>query len=164
MEYRKAIKSDYPEILIMYKAAINAMQNGGIHQWDDIYPAEDILTKDIENDEMYIGIINSDIAAAYTLNRQQDEQYNNGSWHYKGQNFLVLHRMCVNPAFQKMGIATQTGKHIEETLRREGFESIRLDTYSENPAALKLYDRLGYRKVGNVHFRKGLFYLFEKEL
>lgn len=53
---------------------------------------------------------------------------------------------------------------IEEILKTEGIQSIRLDTFSLNPYALKMYQTLGYQKVGEVKWRKGLFYLFEKQL
>jgi ribosomal protein S18 acetylase RimI-like enzyme len=53
---------------------------------------------------------------------------------------------------------------IEETLRARGVKAVRLDAFSLNPFALRLYERLGYEKTGEVTFRKGLFYLYEKDL
>ena len=53
---------------------------------------------------------------------------------------------------------------IEKLLRDRGIETIRLDAYSLNPAALRMYDKLGYKKVGKAVWRKGLFYLFEKKI
>lgn len=47
---------------------------------------------------------------------------------------------------------------------RQGTYSLRLDAFSENPFALKLYRSLGYRETGTAVFRKGKFYLFEKNL
>jgi ribosomal protein S18 acetylase RimI-like enzyme len=55
-------------------------------------------------------------------------------------------------------------KYAEDTLRSEGIEAVRLDAFSQNPAALRLYEKRGYEKVGEVTFRKGRFYLFEKKL
>jgi len=52
----------------------------------------------------------------------------------------------------------------EGVLINMGIKSVRLDTFSENPAALRLYEKLGYKNTGRVNFRKGLFYLFEKSL
>lgn len=40
----------------------------------------------------------------------------------------------------------------------------RLDAFTENPFALKLYDNLGYSRVGYADWRKGRFYLMEKYL
>ncbi len=49
-------------------------------------------------------------------------------------------------------------------LRDRGIESVRLDAFSLNPYALRMYEGLGYKKVGEANWRKGLFYLFEKNL
>lgn len=36
--------------------------------------------------------------------------------------------------------------------------------FIENPYALRLYDKCGYRNAGTVLWRKGEFYLMEKRL
>jgi RimJ/RimL family protein N-acetyltransferase len=41
---------------------------------------------------------------------------------------------------------------------------MRLDAFSENPRALRVYDRDGYRRAGQVRLRKGTFICFEKAL
>ena len=51
---------------------------------------------------------------------------------------------------------------IEEFLKGEGIETIRVDAFSLNPFALKMYEKAGYSKVGEANWWKGLFYLFEK--
>jgi ribosomal protein S18 acetylase RimI-like enzyme len=54
--------------------------------------------------------------------------------------------------------------HIEETLKKSGTESIRLDAFPQNPYAIKMYRKLGYKKVGDLTLRKGDFILMEKIL
>lgn len=53
---------------------------------------------------------------------------------------------------------------IESIIQSKGIETIRLDAFSQNPIALRMYENLGYKKVGEVNFRKGLFYLYEKKI
>ena len=79
-------------------------------------------------------------------------------------NYYVIHRLCVSSHFQKQGIGTRTVQHIEEQAKNIGAETIRLDAFTLNPHALKLYEKLGYREVGIANFRKGKFYLMEKKL
>ena len=55
-------------------------------------------------------------------------------------------------------------EHIEKTLKAQGIEAVRLDAFTKNPYALKLYERCGYHNVGMAHWRKGDFYLMEKYL
>lgn len=164
MEFKKASQSDLPNIMQIYRAAIKHMDDMGINQWDEIYPSEDIIKEDIVNTEMYIGLINSTIASAFTLSQRHDKEYENGNWRYDDLRYSVIHRLCVNPTYQNKRVGTQTMKFIEDILRSENVETVRLDAFSQNPAALRLYKKLGYNKVGEVNFRKGLFYLFEKKL
>ena len=49
-------------------------------------------------------------------------------------------------------------------LNEGGKRAIRLDAFSKNPFALKMYIALGYTVVGEARWRKGLFYLMEKVL
>ena len=66
--------------------------------------------------------------------------------------------------YQKCGVGSKTVKYIEDKVKLKGIESIRLDTFTLNPYSLRMYDKLGYKKVGMVHWRKGDFYLMEKRL
>lgn len=54
--------------------------------------------------------------------------------------------------------------HIENNLREQGVSSIRLDAFTQNPYALKMYQSIVYHITGEVNFRKGRFYLMEKEI
>jgi len=52
----------------------------------------------------------------------------------------------------------------EEYAIENNYKSIRLDAYSANVAAVRLYEKRGYNKIGQVFFphRKYPFYCFEK--
>lgn len=54
--------------------------------------------------------------------------------------------------------------YIENELRKQGVKAIRLDAFEKNPYALKLYEKLGFEKVGHAQWRKGRFLLMEKKL
>jgi len=164
MEFRKATPSDYTNIIQIYKSAILHLDEIGIHQWDEAYPSIDLLKEDIQAQQMYIGLIDNTIACAFTLNPNYEEEYTLGNWQYPSLPFLVLHRFCVDPIFQNKGIGAQAMKFMEDTLKAENFQSFRLDAFSKNPFSLRLYEKFGFAKVGEVHFSKGLFYLFEKKL
>jgi len=161
---RKANRKDINLVLEIFRSAINVMVANGILQWDDIYPDEKILYEDIQKNQMFLGEIDGKIVSIFTLNQECDEEYKNGNWNYKRSSFAVIHRFCVNTNFQHMGIGTKIMNIIEEMLKEDKIETIRLDAFSLNPYALKLYENLGYIKVGAVNWRKGLFYLYEKKL
>jgi len=161
---RKAITKDINTVVDIFRNAINVMDQNGISQWDDIYPDEKILSEDIQNNQMFVGEIGDKIVSVFVLNQECDEEYKNGNWKYKQSSFAVVHRLCVTANFQNMGVGTKTMNIIEEMLKKNNIESIRLDAFSLNPYAIKMYETLGYMSVGEATWRKGLFYLYEKKL
>lgn len=171
---------DLDGICALAADAIAYMEGQGILQWDELYPSREVFQKDIEADNLFIGydkcesdslhdkdcyaVSAAEPAVIYVLNQEFDEEYKNGKWADGTKSFYVIHRLCVNPKYQNRGIAQMTMAHIEKTLQAKGIESVRLDVFTKNPFALKLYDRCGYHNVGKVHWRKGDFYLMEKDI
>lgn len=164
LEFRIAETEDLQEIYSLVKFAVENMEKRKIYQWDDVYPDKEILLNDIKKQQLFVGLLNNKIAVIYVLNQECDEEYKNGKWNCENASYCVIHRLCVNPAFQNKGIGRKTMEHIEKELVGEGIESVRLDVFTENPYALKLYERLNYVKVGTADWRKGRFYLMEKYL
>ena len=164
MEFRLAENQDLDRDFNIYSKAIKEMDKHNINQWDNLYPDKEILKEDIDKKELYICELEGEIACAYVLNSECDEDYKDGRWQYKDASFNVIHRLCVNPKFQNKGIARKTINYIEKVLKNKGIESIRLDVYSLNSFALRLYKKAGYKTVGNAYWRKGEFYLMEKKI
>lgn len=162
IQYRIAVLEDLNEICSLFDSAIDTMIQNNIFQWDEMYPTEKDFQTDIDRKQLYVGMAEGRIAVVYVVNQECDEQYVNGDWKYAGEPYYIIHRMCVHPDFQNQGIARLTLLHIEEQLISWGIHVIRLDAFSENPYALKLYGNLGYAKVGCADWRKGRFYLMEK--
>lgn len=162
--YKVATPADLGEIAALFRAATAEMNARLIPQWDDLYPNEAVLSDDIARGEMTLGRIGSTIAVVYAVSTRCDAEYADGHWQDASGAHRILHRLCVHPAFQNRGVARDTMDRIEQTLRAAGVSSIRLDAFSQNPYALRLYESRGYRFTGAVRFRKGLFYLYEKLL
>ena len=162
--FKKAELNNLGEIFSIYTDAIIEMERHDINQWDELYPTKEILEADIKKQELYIGLIENKIAVAYVLNEECDEEYKDGEWEYPNSKFCVLHRICVNPEFQNQGIAKRTIVYIEEQVRQNGYDSIRLDCYTKNPFSISLYSKLGYKLVGYANWRKGRFELREKKV
>ena len=164
MNYSKATKEQIKEIFSVFSAAVNHMEQQGIHQWDKIYPDLQTITEDISKNQMYVGTIDGKIAVCFVLSEEYDEEYKNGKWQWPDSKFCVIHRLCVNPEFQNQGIATKTMEYIHNLCKSEGYDSIRLDCFTENPYSKKLYDKAGYSVVGYADWRKGRFELREKHI
>lgn len=164
IKFRLGEKEDLDDIMKIFQRAICEMEKEGIYQWDSLYPNEEVLKGDLEKNELYVGIYDGKIVSVYVLNQECYEQYKNGHWQYENATFYVVHRLCVNYDFQHRGIGKKTMIHIENELRKKNIETIRLDAFSENIYAIKMYEKLGYVNVGEANWRKGKFYLLEKKI
>lgn len=151
------------EVMALIQDAVVAMKNSGIEQWDEIYPSIKEIDEDIESESAF-GFFNDGKLIAYiALNDKYSPEYDSANWITKGKS-LIVHRLSVAPSQQGKGIAGKFMRFVEQYARDNDYNSIRLDAFMENPAALKLYDNLGYRKAGIICFRKGQFYCYEKEI
>lgn len=162
IQYRMGTSEDLQKICDLVDDAVKTMIQNKIYQWDELYPTKQDFQKDIEREQLYVGMTEGELAVVYVINQSCDGEYTKGAWKYVNEPYYVVHRLCVNPVFQKQGIASRTLLHIEEQLAGQGIHAIRLDTFSGNPYAIKLYEKLGYAKVGCADWRKGRFYLMEK--
>lgn len=164
MEFTFACRDDLPEIVSLFGEATRHMDARGIHQWDAIYPDRQILLEDIEQGILQIGTLDGQIAVVFVLEECTEDDYEEADWSAHPERIIVLHRLCVHPAFQGRGIARAAMDYLEQAVRERGISTIRLDAFSQNPTALRLYESRGYRKAGEITYRKGLFYLYEKLL
>ena len=101
-------------------------------------------------------------AAVYVINEECEPEYLECRWEY--DKACVLHRFCVSPGRQNRGVGKQVLEMIEDRLSGMGYGSVRLDVFSENPYALRLYEKNGYVRRGRADWRKGRFWLMEKKL
>ena len=162
LQYRKATLDDLEEVYALVSRAVDVMIRHNILQWDELYPTREDFQDDITNNHLYVGLINERIVVVFALNQECEIEYENGLWKYPDKPYYVLHRLCVHPDFQNHGIAKHTLLHIEAELLKNDIHAIRLDVFSNNPYALRLYDSLNYARVGYANWRKGKFYLLEK--
>jgi len=161
--FRPAEARDTDEVLALFAQAVAHMREAGIDQWDERYPSAELLRGDIESGEMYVLERGGDILSVVVINEDQDGEYAQGDWRCGGRA-AVIHRLCVHPRFQHQGVAAETMRRAERLIAERGCDCIRFDAFTQNPYALRLYERLGYRRAGEVSFRKGRFVLWEKAL
>ena len=160
--FRRARRPDFPVIASLYEKAVTDLRIRQIDQWDDIYPDRKMLWTDIIKRQMYVLTQDGQIVSAVVLNKNQHQLYKTVRWSFLKP--AVIHRLCVDPAYQHNGVGRKTLECAETRLRRTRRRSVRLDAFLDNPAALRLYEGQGYTMVGRVQFRKGEFGLFEKSL
>jgi len=163
MPIRTGSPEDIDSIMNLIRLCIIHMESKNIHQWDEIYPDKKTITKDIEKHELYVLEEDGNLCAFIVLNEFQSPEYKEINWEFPGKT-LVVHRLSVNPSVQGKGFAKKLMQFAYEFAKKQGYESIRLDAFIKNPAAIALYTTLGYKKAGIVVFRKGPFFCFEMRI
>lgn len=99
----------------------------------------------------------NDISDLYVISDEADEAYNYAEWKYPNETSLVLHRFCVSPGFQNRGIGKKVLMKIESQIKNKGYDSIRLDVFTKNPYAQRLYRNHGYEVCGFAEWRERTF-------
>ena len=164
MIIRKATIADLDGIMLMYNSCVKGMIENGIDQWDETYPNAEFITEDIISKTYYIAIENGIVIGGINIDENQDDTYLTIDWADKTNQFLVVHRLAVVEEKWGDGIGKELMLFVEEVVVEEGYQSIRLDTYSGNPKAMEFYIRLGYAELGSIDLKpdKEKYYCFEK--
>ena len=160
---RQATEKDMPTVYALFCEATEDMNAKGIAQWDGLYPTTAHLDDDLAKGELCVGELEGRVVCAVALNEVCDPQYQNAQWQGSGP-YIIVHRLCVSPSAQGKGVGRAFMSEVENWALERGYRQIRLDSFAQNPQAQRMYQRLGYAIRGEAHWRKGLFYLMEKEL
>ena len=161
---RVAGDADVSAAMRLVRSCVDGMRRAGIEQWDDVYPDEATLRRDARSQTMYVVEDASGIYGMFVLNEYQDPEYADVPWSISDVPIAVVHRLMVDPEHQHRGVARQLMRAAEARARELGYGAIRLDAFTLNPRALRLYADLDYRDAGGIRLRKGLFRCFEKRL
>ncbi|NLB89982.1 MAG: GNAT family N-acetyltransferase [Clostridiales bacterium] len=166
IDFQKGKEADFARVCALYQKGIAHMEAQGLEQWSwGIYPNETLIQEDLAKEESFLLFVKGELAGVFVLNDYQDPEYLSVPWQY-GLRPLMMHRLMIDPDLQKQGLGKAVMDWIFSYGKEQGYDSIRLDTYSQNLGALALYRKMGYRESGIVHFREkeGPFICFEMPL
>lgn len=157
-------EAELPLIMELKGACVARMRAAGIEQWDEVYPDAAVFGRDLASGTLHVLREGDAILGCFTLDTAHDPLWQGMAWAVPPESAAVVRRLMVAPAAQGRGLAKKLMAHAESLARARGFRAVHLDCFLANPAALALYERLGYRRVGTAQTRKGPFVCFEKIL
>jgi ribosomal protein S18 acetylase RimI-like enzyme len=166
LKIRIANKTDLPEILDLLSLIIRYMDAEGIKQWPKWYPNDTIIAEDITKKELIVAEEKEQLIAMVTLSPIMPEEYDEIEWLFTKGKVNSIHRLGVHPVLKTPNLAQQMMNFAEDSALKQGYCSIRLDTYSENEVAKLFYKKIGYHYRGtiNLAFMPNLYHCFEKSL
>jgi len=153
-QIRLATSSDLHTIKKLTEACAVAMQDKGIFQWNEHYPSLKKLESDVDRNELYV-LENSDkLLGLIVLTHIMDEEYIPISWLTANSKNLYIHRLATDPATWGKGSGKKLMNFAEDFARENNYESVRLDTFSQNKRNQRFYEARGYQKLGDIFFPK----------
>lgn len=163
---RKGHPSDADEIFGIYRNAKSELERRGLYQWTDHYPTLSIIKNDLDEGVLYKLCIEDEIIGAINISEKQEEAYASVPWQFDDSKVLVIHRLVVDPKYQRQGFAQRLMDFAESFAVENGYSSIRLDAYSQNTAVINFYKKRDYFIRGDIRFsgREYPFHCMEKEV
>lgn len=161
---QKAVLSDLETIHQITKACARAMIGLGIYQWNEHYPTRSRLEEDIQFEELYTIKKAGKIKGIVVISPHMDEEYFSIEWLTPSRKNLYIHRLAVHPEDWGNGYAQKLMTFAERFAKENKYNSIRLDTFSQNKRNQKFYETRGYQRLGDIYFPKQSehpFYCYE---
>ena len=117
------------------------------------HPTEDGLKSYIEEGSLYLYKEDEVIVGAMGFPMYQGEDYHPVNWSLplKDDEVAVIHIFAINPDWQGKGIGGQMVKAAIELAKKNGRNTVRLDTLATNLPAQHLYESLGFQFRGQQH-------------
>ena len=164
-QFRKAITQEIPQIWAIIQKAIQRRKADGSTQWQDGYPNEESIQKDVENEVGFVLTDGENIIGYSAVLINDEPEYANieGKWLTDG-DFMVYHRVAIAEEYLGKGFAKMMIENIHQYAIENSIYSIRADTNFDNHAMLKIFNDLGYNYCGEVYFRGSARRAFEKVL
>jgi ribosomal protein S18 acetylase RimI-like enzyme len=166
MQIRLTTDEDLGAMMALLRRAVPLMRAAGNLQWDENYPNEAVLQRDIGLRQLWIAEIGSDIAGFAAITMDQEPDYAQVGWDIH-EPAIVVHRLAVDPAFRGAGVASSLMQKAELIAVERAVFVMRVDTNTQNKATQRLFPKLGYHLVGEIslQFRPELrFFCYEKRL
>lgn len=162
---RKAVMKDIKDIMGIIKETIAEMRTYNNTQWDENYPEEKDFMNDIQRGNLYVAERDGKLVGFVCINKVEPVEYDELNWSLN-EDFMIVHRMAVNPGYRRSGIGTELMKFTDELALENNIRYLKTDTYSINTKMNALFKKCGYDLVGEISFlgKEKPFYCYEKIL
>ena len=152
MELIRATEQELDEMLAFYQHVADNMGKSGLQQWRwGVYPSEEIIREDVLRGDLYYMRSDGALVAAVVFMNGQEPEYDSLTWSC-GLRPGIFHRLAVHPSMQGAGMGGLVLDDVLQLLRRSGCDCVRCDTAEQNEHAIRLYEKLGFRRCGKIHW------------
>ena len=148
---RRATYDDVPVLMDVFRKARGIMRSSGnMNQWNDGYPSEEVVRKDIDNGHCVVLCEDGKVVATMAFIPGPDPTYAeiyDGGW-LSDAPYHVIHRIAV----------AEPGHNAARALLDWGFGqagSIRIDTHKDNVIMQHVLSKYGFTHCGMILLANG---------
>ncbi|HEY9168394.1 MAG TPA: GNAT family N-acetyltransferase [Lutibacter sp.] len=167
MVIKKASNSDLEQLFSVVKSCGKHLIEQGIFQWNEKYPSKEVLLEDIKLQQLWKLETENTIVGLIVLTEFEESAYQQVKWLTESDRNIYIHRLAVDPKFQGKGYAQKLMDFSEKYAKEKGYNSIRLDTFSQNKRNQHFYEQRNYVKLESIYFPNQSefpFYCYEKRI
>ncbi len=157
MQIRQSNRNDISVIMHIINQAQESFKLAGINQWQNNYPNETSILKDIELDESYIVLDNESIIGTFALSYRNESTYDiiyDGKW-LSYNKYAVIHRIAIENSYKGKGVSSYVFKEVEKWCLEMNIHSIKIDTHMDNQSMRKLLEKNGFSYCGIIYLLDG---------
>ncbi|RDI41364.1 GNAT family N-acetyltransferase [Falsibacillus pallidus] len=165
MEIQPLSREDKKDVLTLFSEVTKDLKLNGIDQWDFFYPNRFLIEGDLKRSQMYGMKNDGKLIGIIVLEDRGSKKHDHIDWQIKG-SAAWIHRLAVHPDYQGQGLGKRLLVFAEKFAQQKGHDCLRLDVYSANPGAVRLYEKAGYVYRGQIQYpmRKQPYLCYEKTL
>lgn len=153
-EIKKASIDNIEEVSSLYDALNDYLESGqNFPRWKkDLYPVRQTAINAALDGTLFVLMRGEKIAGSVILNSVQEEAYHTLRWPVEanGEEVIVVRTLTVHPHFMGQGIAQALLSFAYSWAAKKEAKCLRLDVTVHNAPAIRLYEKMGYQRVGIV--------------
>ncbi len=157
MQFRKATLDELMQIMAIIAQAQQYLKLAGIDQWQDGYPCQTVVKKDLEEGTNYVLVREGEVLATAVLQFGGDPNYEEiyeGQW-LGSQAYGVIHRIAIADRYKGQGLGAIMLSNMENICLKRGVNSIRIDTHENNHAMQRMLQKSGFKYCGRIFLANG---------
>lgn len=117
------------------------------------FPSRELVAESLHNKQVYAGLADNRIMAAYILNHQCDAAYSSVGWQIAAapDEVSILHALRIAPAYHGRGYARRLIEHAIRIAGERHQKAIRLDCLEGNAVPQRMYLSYGFQSIDTVN-------------
>ncbi|MBS5582849.1 MAG: GNAT family N-acetyltransferase [Megasphaera sp.] len=165
MKLQKATTAHKKRIMELIDEAKAFLQASGVDQWQDGYPDDKDIDKDIARSIGYVLEEEGHIIGYSAIDMAGEPAYATlkGQW-LNDDPYIVVHRMAVDNTQKGKGLAQAMFREVENLAKEQDIHTIRIDTDEDNTIMRHILEKQGYTYCGTIWFANSIKIAFQKIL